>query len=226
MAQATREKLHATASRLAVFTIVYNFAEGMVSMWLGASDETLALFGFGVDSFIEVISAVGIWHMLRRISFNHGKPLDEFERQALRITGGSFYVLTAGLVLTAIVNISQGHKPQTTLWGIVVSLVSISFMWLLIHYKTKVGRALASPAILADAACSRACVYLSLVLLLASIGYELTGIGSLDAIGAILIAWLTWKEGREAFAKARGLNCSCSCSCSGNADRQAECAEE
>jgi divalent metal cation (Fe/Co/Zn/Cd) transporter len=49
------------------------------------------------------------------------------------------------------------------------------------------------------------------VLLIASAGFELTGIGSLDAVGALLIAWFTWKEGREAFSKARGLACPCSC---------------
>jgi divalent metal cation (Fe/Co/Zn/Cd) transporter len=84
-------------------------------------------------------------------------------------------------------------------------------MWFLINHKIKVGSALNSPAILADAACSRACVYLSLVLLAASLGYELTGIGSLDALGALFIAWLTWREGREAFQKAAGMDCSCSC---------------
>ena len=110
-------------------------------------------------------------------------------------------------------NLVQQHRPETTLWGIVVALVSMSFMWLLIHHKTRVGTALNSPAILADAACSKACVYLSIVLLIASAGFELTGIGSLDAIGALLIAWFAWKEGREAFAKARGMACSCSCSC-------------
>jgi divalent metal cation (Fe/Co/Zn/Cd) transporter len=85
-------------------------------------------------------------------------------------------------------------------------------MWLLIYYKTKVGKALNSSAILADAACSRACVYLSVVLFVASVGFELTGIGYLDSIGALLIAWFSWKEGREAFDKAKGLDCSCACS--------------
>lgn len=111
----------------------------------------------------------------------------------------------------AVTNIYQQHKPVTTRWGIVISLLSVSFMWLLIHYKTKVGKALNSAAILADAACSRACVYLSVVLLVASVGYELTGIGYLDAIGALLIAWFAWKEGREAIGKAKDLNYSCTC---------------
>lgn len=215
MGQLDRNKLLARANLLAVLTIGYNLVEGGVSMALGAADETLALFGFGVDSFIEVISAVGVWHMLRRIKANGGETRDAFEQRALRITGAAFYLLTLGLVATAILSMVVQHRPETTFWGIVVSLVSISFMWLLIHYKMKVGRALNSPAILADAACSKACLSLSVVLLLSSVGFQLTGIGSLDALGALLIAWLSFKEGREAFGKAKGLACSCSCSCSG-----------
>ncbi|GAM08329.1 cation efflux family protein [Geobacter sp. OR-1] len=209
-----KERNYRYASLLALFTIFYNLAEGVVSIWLGVADETLALFGFGVDSFIEVISAIGVWHMLRRIRANGNETRDEFEQRALRITGSAFYVLTIGLILTAGLNLYQSHKPETTVWGIVVSVVSISFMWVLIRQKTTVGKTLKSPAILADAACSRACLYLSLVLMAASVGYELTGIGSLDSIGAILIAWLTFKEGKESFAKAKGMNCSCNCSCS------------
>lgn len=204
-------ELYRTASLLALITIGYNILEGAVSVVLGASDETLSLFGFGVDSFVEVVSGVGVWHMLRRVRRGGEERRDEFERRALRITGGAFYILAVGLVLTACLGLYGRHKPETTLWGIVISLVSISSMWVLIHYKTKVGRALGSAAILADAACSRACLLLSLVLLGASAGYELTGIGSLDSIGAILIAWLSWREGREAFGKARGLACSCGC---------------
>ena len=213
MDMVTRQRLQDRASLLAILTILYNLVEGGVSVWLGLGDETLALFGFGVDSFIEVISAVGVWHMLRRIRGNAGETRDEFERRALTITGAAFYVLTAGLVVMAGLDLFQGRRPETTFWGIVVSLVSISFMWLLIRLKTRVGKALDSPAILADAACSRACLALSLVLLAASGGFELTGIGSLDALGALLIAWLSWREGKESFGKARGLSCSCGCGC-------------
>ena len=147
-----QRKLYNRANLLAVMTIYYNLVEGIVSVWVGAADETLALFGFGVDSFIEVISAIGVWHMIRRIRANSGESLDEFEQRALRVTGGSFYLLTAGLVFMAIANIYQQHRPDTTRWGIVISLFSVSFMWLLIHHKTKVGKALNSAAILADAA--------------------------------------------------------------------------
>ncbi|WP_243373741.1 cation transporter [Geotalea sp. SG265] len=205
----SRQKLYDMANLLALFTILYNIIEGCVSVWFGAADETLSLFGFGVDSFVEVISGVGIWHMVRRIRLNSGATTDEFERQALRITGGSFYLLATGLVISAGLSLYQGHRPNSTLWGIIVSLVSISFMWLLIHYKTKVGVALDSSAILADAACSRACLYLSVALLAASAGFELTGVGSLDAIGSLIIAWFAAREGKEAFLKAKGIACCC-----------------
>lgn len=205
-------KLYRQANFLAIFTIIYNLAEGLISVLFGAADETLSLFGFGLDSFIEVVSAVGIWHMLQRIKTNKGNTRDEFETRALTITGTSFYVLAVGLAVTALIDIKMGYKPESTRWGIIISLVSIGFMWLIIHYKTKVGRALGSAAILADAACSRACLYLSLVLLIASSSFYLTGIDSLDALGAGLIAWLAFREGREAFQKAKGASCTCCCS--------------
>ncbi|NJD91625.1 MAG: hypothetical protein FIA91_08945, partial [Geobacter sp.] len=160
-------------------------------------------------------SGVGIWHMVRRLAGGATSDPDRFEQQALRITGSSFYLLAAGLAATAVITIVQGHKPETTFWGIVVSVVSILTMWLLMHYKQNVGKALNSPAILADAACTRTCMQLSVVLLAASAGYALTGIGWFDALGSLLIALLSLREGREAFGKARGLACSCSCSCGG-----------
>jgi divalent metal cation (Fe/Co/Zn/Cd) transporter len=204
-----KQKYFAMANALALITIFYNIAEGLVSVWFGLKDQTFSLFGFGLDSFVEVISAVGVWHMLRRQANSHESEHDAFEKTALRITGGSFYLLAAGLLLTAAVNIYQGHKPETTVWGIIIGSFSIASMWLLIHYKVKAGKALASDAILADAACTRTCLQLSAVLLAASVGYALTGIGVIDSLGALAIAWLSYREGREAFGKAKGRSCGC-----------------
>ncbi len=209
-----KTNLYKWASALALITIFYNIIEGIVSVFFGIKDGTIALFGFGVDSFVEVISGIGIWHMIWRSKRNGNENHDRFEKDALKITGTAFYILAIGLVITAILNIYQGHKPETTLWGIIISVISILTMWALIHYKTKVGKQLDSQAMLADAACTKVCIQLSLVLLLASAGYELTGIGWLDSIGAILIAWLSFREGREAFQKAKGnLACCCKDNC-------------
>ena len=206
------QQLYRVTALLALITIFYNIAEGVIAIWFGAEDETITLFGFGLDSFVEVISGIGIWHMIRRLGKGEREDRDAFERTALRITAGAFYLLAGGMVLTAVLSVVQDHKPVTTFWGIIISAVSMASMWLLMYYKVKVGTALNSSAILADAACTRTCLQLSLVLLLASVGYALTGIGYLDATGSVIIAFLAFREGREALQKARGLVCSCSCS--------------
>lgn len=213
------KKLYTYASGLALITIAYNIVEGLVSVFFGLEDGSMALFGFGVDSFVEVVSGIGIWHMVRRIRNNGSENPDRFEETALRITGAGFYVLTVGLTITAAVDLYRGHRPDTTFWGIVVSVVSIASMWLLIRYKTKVGRQLNSEAILADAACTRACLQLSIVLLIASVGYEVTHIGGIDSIGSFVIAGLCFREGKEAFekAKAKSFACACGGACRTNA---------
>ena len=205
-----RKTFYAWASALAVITIGYNIVEGLVSVFFGFTDESLSLFGFGVDSFVEVVSGLGIWHMVRRMRQNGNETPDTFERTALKTTGTAFYILTAGLLLTAALNIYRGSRPETTLWGIIVSGVSILTMWLLMYYKLKIGRQFNSPALIADAHCTKTCLYLSFVLLIASLGYELTGVGMLDSAGALLIAFLSFREGREAFEKTKG-NLACSC---------------
>ncbi len=211
------QKLYAWASLLALTTIFYNIAEGLVSVAFGLEDGSMSLFGFGLDSFVEVVSGIGVWHMIRRTRQNSGEGADRFEQRALRITGSAFYVLTAGLTITSIIDLYQGHHPESTFWGIVVSIISICSMWLLFRAKMKVGKGLNSPAILADAACTRTCLQLSVVLLVASAGYKLTGIGWLDSVGALVIGWLCFREGREAFEKARARSFACTCggSCQG-----------
>lgn len=194
---------------LAIFTIVYNLLEGLVSVYFGAQDEALTLFGFGVDSFIEVMSGIGILAMVIRIRQNPGTPRGGFERTALRITGWSFYLLVAGLLVTSIYNLVTGHKPTATLSGTIISLISIASMWALVTGKRKVGRALNSAPILADANCTMVCIYMSLVLLTASLIYQLTGFGFVDSIGAIGLIYFSYNEGKESFEKAKGVEDCC-----------------
>jgi divalent metal cation (Fe/Co/Zn/Cd) transporter len=166
------------------------------------------LFGFGVDSFIEVISGIGIVAMVLRIRSHPDAPRSRFEQTALRVTGASFYLLSAGLAATAIYNLSTGHKPATSLPGLVISLISIVMMWALVAGKRRVGRALDSAPILADANCTLVCIYMSLVLLAASLIYQLTGFGLVDSLGALGLLYFSFREGRESFEKARGLECA------------------
>jgi len=199
---------------LAIFTIVYNLAEGLVSIGFGVQDEALTLFGFGIDSFIEVLSGIGILAMVLRIRQNPDAPRSTFERTALRITGSSFYLLAVGLGLTAVYNLVSGHKPSTTLPGMIIALISIASMWLLVQAKRKVGRALNSSPILADANCTMICIYMSVVLLIASLVYQFTGFGFIDSLGAAGLIYFSISEGKESFEKAAGLEtCGCEDEC-------------
>lgn len=204
------QRLYKLAFGLALFTILYNIVEGSVSVYFGFEDESLVLFGFGTDSFIEVFSGLGIAHMIIRIKQNPDSNRDKFERTALRITGFSFYILVVGLVTTSIYNIWTGHKPETTFWGIVISIISIFVMWLLIIGKTKIGKKLNSNAILADAECTRVCVYMSIILLLSSAIYELSNFSYIDSIGTLGLSYFAFIEGMECFEKAKS-NKHCSC---------------
>jgi hypothetical protein len=89
-----KARLYRWAYALAVVTVFYNLLEGSVSVFFGVEDGTVSLLGFGIDSFVEVISRVWIWHMVKRIRANGGEGIDTFERQALRVTGSAFYLLT------------------------------------------------------------------------------------------------------------------------------------
>jgi len=194
---------------LSLFTIFYNIIEGVVSMALGYADETLSLFGFGADSFIEVLSGIGIAIMITRIRQNPGSPKSRFEITALKITGTAFYLLSAGLLAGIILNIIYKHKPETTIWGIVISLISIVVMIWLMNAKKSIGKKLHSEPIIADANCTRVCVYMSVVLLISSLVYEFTGFAYADAIGAAGLIYFSVSEGREAFEKAKGKSCGC-----------------
>lgn len=203
------QKLYRKALLLSLFTIFYNIVEGIVSLFFGYRDETLALFGFGLDSFIEVLSGVGIVTMILRIRKNQTMEKSKFEHAALKITGTAFYLLSLGLVVGSVMNIITRHKPETTRWGIIISVLSILIMYWLMKSKQKVGRELDSEPIMADANCTKICIYMSVVLLLSSLIYEVTGFAYADVIGSIGLIYFSVSEGKEAFEKSQGKECSC-----------------
>jgi len=203
------QKLYKQAYLLRLFTIFYNIIEGVVSMLLGYEDETLTLFGFGVDSFIEVMSGIGIAVMILRIRQNPNSPKSTFEIKALMMTGTAFYLLSAGLLAGVVINLMNHHKPETTLWGVVISLVSIAVMVWLMNAKRKIGKQLHSQPIISDSNCTKICVYMSLVLLVSSLIYELTGFAYADVIGATGLIYFSISEGKEAFDKAKGITGCC-----------------
>lgn len=207
----TKDKWLNIALWLSVITIFYNIIEGLVSVYFGTTDDTLVLLGFGVDSFVEVISGIGILHMVLRMQHSKIDNFDKFERLALRITGIAFIVLAIGLIAGSILNLVNKSKPETTLAGIIIAAISILTMYFLMNYKLKTGKALNSEAIIADAHCTKTCIYLSIILLISSLLYEFFKINYIDIAGSLGIAWYAFSEGRESLEKAKKNQLSCSC---------------
>lgn len=205
-----QKRFYTYAFLLAIATIILSAGETIFSSWFGLEDESLALFGFGMDSLIEILSGIGVAVMILRIKRNQDTNAGVFEKTALRITGSGFYLLVAGLLVTIGYNIYTGHKPETTIAGIIISLASMLMMLMLIWGKTHTGRKLGSKAILADAECTKVCIYMSGVLLATSLIYEFTKIPYIDEAGTLALVWLSYREGRECFYKARNeAHCSC-----------------
>jgi len=196
---------------LSIITVVYNIAEGLVSVYFGNTNDTLVLLGFGVDSFVEVISGIGILHMVLRMQHTEIKEHDKFERFALGITGYSFLLLAIGLVAGSVLKLVTSSAPETTLPGVIIASLSIITMYFLMRYKLKAGKELNSEAIISDAHCTRSCLYLSFILLISSILYELLKINYIDIAGSLGIAWYAFSEGRESLEKARKNKLACDC---------------
>lgn len=209
----SEQRLWSLTVFLAYCTIAYNVAEGIIASFFGLADESLALFGFGIDSFIEVISGVGILMMVYRTR-RHISNRTAAEQRALRISGIAFYMLTVALVLGAGITIWFGQKPETTLASIIITSISILLMWTLSSTKISLGKRLNSPAIIADGKCTRVCLWMSVVVLASASIFHFTSFGYIDAIGAIGLAYFSWKEGKESFEKASSEQlCGCEDSC-------------
>lgn len=203
------EKLYNQAYNLALFTVGYNIIEGIISVVFGYEDKSLTLIGFGLDSFIEVVSNLGIVYMITRIRQNPKSERSEFERTALKITGYAFYLLCLGLLLGIILTITEDQKPIKSLSGVLISLVSIAVMIFVYTTQIKIGKQLNSAPIIADGECTKVCVYMSVVLLVSSGIYALTNFKYADVIGMIGLIYFSYKEGRECFEKSEGKECAC-----------------
>lgn len=193
---------------LSALTIAYNLAEGLVSMAFGWTDDSIALFGFGADSFIEVASALLVlWKLL-----DHGNL--ERERKATRAIGWLFLALTAGIAGGALLQLAAQRHPPTTVPGLVISLLSLSFMVFLWRAKLQATRALDSATVAADAACSLACIQLSLVLFAGSLLFLLApALWWVDAVAALALAALIGKEGVGMIRAARSAAFTGGCGC-------------
>jgi divalent metal cation (Fe/Co/Zn/Cd) transporter len=185
---------------LAYATAGYNLLEGLVAIGAGAAASSTALIAFGLDSFIEVSSAlVVIWQFRARIP-------ETRERLALRLIAGSFFALAAWVSVDAVTSLLGGGEAQPSPVGIGLAVASLIVMPALVWAKRRVGRELGSATVVADSTQTLLCTYLSAILLAGLVLNATLGWSWADPIAGLVIAGVAVREGIEAW---RGDACAC-----------------
>lgn len=195
---ARRAQLNRRSLHLAYATAGYNLLEGVVAVTVGAAASSVALLGFGLDSFVEVSSAlVVIWQFRSRVP-------EHRELLALRLIAVSFFALAAWVTLDAVRTLLGGDHAETSPVGIGIAAVSVVVMPALVWAKRRTGRELGSTTVVADSMQTMLCAYLSAIVLVGLLANATLGWWWADPAAALLIAAAAVREGVEAW---RGGQC-------------------
>jgi divalent metal cation (Fe/Co/Zn/Cd) transporter len=196
--ETTRTRLARAAVGFAWFTIAYNLVEGIVAVSAGVVASAVSLIGFGLDSGIEVAAAAVVLVRLRA-ELRGDEPDERKEKLALRFIAVTFFVLAAYLLIEGTRDLITGERPDTSLIGVVLTGVSMVVMPLLAFMKRRVGRSMGSRLVLADAAETALCAWLSVSTFIGLALYAVLGWTWLDAVAGFVIAGFAIMEGREAW---------------------------
>jgi divalent metal cation (Fe/Co/Zn/Cd) transporter len=188
-----RERLHRRVRFIVAFTITYNVIEAVVGITAGVLASSAALIGFGLDSVVEVLSAVAVaWQFTRR-------DPERWEKATVRAIGLAFFALAAYVSIDAIVGLISQEGPEHSPLGIGITALSLLVMPLLAWFETRTGRELGSKSVLADARQLLLCVYLSGAVFVGLIVNSLFGWWWADSVAALIVAALAVREGIEAW---------------------------
>jgi divalent metal cation (Fe/Co/Zn/Cd) transporter len=183
--------------RLEYFTIAWNALEGLIAVTAGAVAGSISLVGFGIDSFIEVTSgATLLWRMSVDADV---MGRERNEKRALQIVGVCFLGLASYIVYESVLDLWSRRAPEHSIPGIVLACMSLVVMPVLSRAKRKVGHALASAAMHADAKQAEFCTYLSAILLLGLLLNAIFGLWWADPAAALIMVPIIAKEGIEGF---------------------------
>jgi cation diffusion facilitator family transporter len=199
--------LHKKALMLSYFTVGYNILEGVVSIAAGLLAGSIALIGFGLDSFVESISgSVMIWRFRK-----HGKISEEeeekVEKKAVKLVAYSFFILGAYVLYESIKKLYFHEIPDPSLLGIIIAIVSIIVMPVLFYMKYQTGKSINSRSLVADSKETLACVFLSVALLIGLGLNSLYGLWQADPIVGLIIVLYLIKEGYNTLKEEKLCSC-------------------
>jgi cation diffusion facilitator family transporter len=189
------QNLRKKAFILSIFTVSYNIIEGIVSIVAGVLSNSIALKGFGIDSFIESISgAVMIWRF-KKLDRITKEEEEKVEKIAQRFIAISFFILSAYILYESISKLYIKEITEPSIPGLIIILMSIIVMPILFYFKYKTGRSLGSKSLIADSKETLACLFLSAAVLSGILFNFFYGFWQADPIAAIIIAIYLVVEG-------------------------------
>lgn len=196
-----------TALQLEYLTVGWNVIEGLVAVTAALASGSVALFAFGVDSFVEMSSGlVLVWRLRAEDGTLGPEAVERLDRRARKLVAVSLFALAGYVAFDALAALIQSAKPEPTLVGLALTGLSLAVMGWLARAKRRAAQALGSQALESDAFQTSACWWLSVI--------ALTGIGLNAAVGwwwadpaaALGMTFFIAREGGEAW---RGEGCRC-----------------
>ncbi len=183
---------------LAAFTVLYNIGEGGVAILASSLSGSSALWGFGLDSFIESLSGcVILWRFGRHGVDTLEPEAESIERRAEQLVGVTFLILGTYVCIDAGLALWNQSPPEASGIGLILVLASMAIMPVLYLLKIRLGRRINSRSLVADAKETLACTSLTVALLIGLGANYLWGLWWLDPVAALVIAVLVLREGRE-----------------------------
>lgn len=201
-----------TVRLLLIFTIAYNLAEGVVAVWAGMAAGSIALVGFGADSYIEIIAATLV---LWRMSEYHSERSEQTEEFVERFIGWTFLALALAIVVQSVINLAAGDGASESPVGIGLAIASITVMPAIALWKLRAAADHNIPSLAAEARETLACSYLSATLLIGLVANALLSWWWLDPLTALLLVpWLV-REGLEGVREEHDHETYRPCACRG-----------
>lgn len=195
------QHLNKRALILSYFTVGYNIMEGVVSIMAGILANSIALVSFGIDSFIESLSgSVMIWRFRKHKSLSE-EQAEKMEQKAIKLVGYSFIILGIYVLYESVTKLYFQEKPEPSLLGIVIAVLSLIIMPFLAHMKNSTGKKLHSRSLVADSKQTYVCTIMTITLL---IGLGLNFFYKVwwaDPAAGLIISFYLFKEGYEALIK-------------------------